>query len=57
MTDDAPSSVRCALCGKSLDSGEPRVGVPDLLIEMHESCYRPPLDEGLRRDAASSARR
>jgi hypothetical protein len=57
MTDDAPSSARCALCGKSLDPADPRVGVPDLLIEMHESCYRPPLENGPRRDAASSARR
>jgi hypothetical protein len=57
MTDDAPSSARCALCGKSLDPGDPRIGVPDLLIEMHESCYRPPLENGPRRDAASSARR
>jgi len=41
MSDDARSSARCVLCGQSLDPIEPRLGVPDLLIEMHESCYRP----------------
>jgi hypothetical protein len=56
MSDDARSSARCVLCGQSLDPTDPRVGVPDLLIEMHESCYRPHTEEGFRRDAASSAR-
>lgn len=55
MIDGARSSARCALCGENLDPAEPRVCVPDLLIEMHESCYRPPLEEGRRRDAASAA--
>jgi len=55
MIDGARSSARCALCGQSLDPAEPRVSVPDLLLEMHESCYRPRLEEELRPDAASSA--
>ncbi len=41
MIDDARVSPRwCPLCDQSLDSTEPSVAVPDLLIEMHEACYR-----------------
>lgn len=40
--------ARCALCAKPLDPDEPNVTVPDLLLEMHEACYRQYLDTGLR---------
>jgi hypothetical protein len=40
MSGAAGLSPRCALCGESLDATESNVGIPDLLIEMHEACYR-----------------
>jgi hypothetical protein len=36
MSDGPP----CAFCGEILAPAEPRVGIPDLMIEMHETCYR-----------------
>jgi hypothetical protein len=39
--------ARCALCAKPLDPAQPSVTVPDLLLEMHEDCYRQYLETGL----------
>ena len=38
----------CALCAKPLDPSEANVTVPDLLLEMHEACYRQFLETGPR---------
>jgi len=40
MIDGSRPSRRCALCGEGLDPEEPSFKVPDLLVEMHEACYR-----------------
>jgi hypothetical protein len=40
MIDDARWPSHCAYCGEGVDAGEPLFSIPDLLIEMHEACYR-----------------
>jgi len=40
MITDAPWTSRCSLCGQSVEPTEPVFSIPDLMIEMHQACYR-----------------
>jgi hypothetical protein len=40
MITDARWSSRCPVCGGSVEPNEPSFSIPDLLIEMHQACYR-----------------
>ena len=45
MTADAATFPRrCAVCGKNMEPTDRIVGVPDLMVEMHETCYRRSLE-------------
>ena len=45
MIDDTWWPLHCAYCGEGVDAGEPLFSIPDLLIEMHEACYRLHLEQ------------
>ena len=55
MSSAAPGRSRCPLCGKSVEPADARVGIPDLLIEMHEACYRLHVDKGAPPDTDAGA--
>ncbi|HEX3176502.1 MAG TPA: hypothetical protein VHZ49_07485 [Methylomirabilota bacterium] len=40
MAEAGASSRCCAVCGRALEGSEALIGIPDLMIEMHETCYR-----------------
>jgi hypothetical protein len=40
MITEARWSTRCPVCGQTVDPAEPTFSIPDLLIEMHQACYR-----------------
>jgi hypothetical protein len=44
MADAATFPRRCAVCGKHMEATDRIVGVPDLMVEMHEACYRRSLE-------------
>jgi hypothetical protein len=40
MITDAFWTSRCSLCGQRVESTEPSFSIPDLMIEMHQACWR-----------------
>jgi len=40
MIIDARWISRCPLCGQRVEPTEPTFAIPDLMIEMHQACYR-----------------